>query len=124
MHKSSALWIQFVGDVEQFRDRRVRAELRMGRRWHFVSTGTIRITGPDDRQRVAFDLVMDAPYPKPGREHIVIPLQQSEIARLLRADETDFDFRYDGVVYLSDDEYEDAKIPGDRPKIVSPNDGG
>ena len=124
MHKSSPHWIQFPGDVEQFRDRRVRAELRMGRRWHFVSSGTIRITGPDDEQRVAVDLVMSVPYPQPGREHHMIPLQQSEVARLVSVQETDCDFRYDGVLYLSDDEYEDAKIPGGRPKIVSPDDVG
>ena len=120
MHKNSPVWIQFHGGVEQFRDRRVRAELRMGRRWHFVSTGTIRVTGPDDRNRVAVDLVMIVPYPKPGYSHSVIPLEQSEVGRLVRTDEKDCDFRYDGVVYLSDDEYEDAKIPGDRPKVVSP----
>ena len=124
MHKTSPLWIEAVGDVEQFRDRRVRAELRMGRRWHFVSTGTIRITGPDEQRRVAIDLVMAVPYPKPGYERAVIPLQQSEIAHLVRVQERDCDFRYDGVVYLSDDEYEDACIPGGRPKIVSPNDVG
>jgi hypothetical protein len=124
MHRTSPLWIEFPGDVEQFRDRRVRAELRMGRRWHFVSTGTIRVSGPDDQKRVAIDLVMAVPYPKPGHERTVIPLEQAEVALLVRVEERDCDFRYDGVVYLSDDEYEDAKVPGGRPKIVSPDDVG
>jgi len=50
---------------------------------------------------------------------VVIPLPQSEVARLVRAEERDCDFRYDGALYLSDDEYEDATIPGGRPRIVS-----
>ena len=91
----------------------------MGRRRHLVSAGTIRVSGPDDQKRVAIDLVMAVS----GRDH-TIPLQQWEVARLVKADEKDCDFRYDGVVYLSDDEYEDAKIPGDRPRIVSPDDVG
>ena len=117
MHKTSPLWIQFSGDLEQFRDRRVRAELRMGRRWHFVSAGTMRISGPDVEGRVAIDLVMTVS----GREY-TIPLQESEVARLVRVHERDCDFRFDGVVYLSDDEYEDAKAPGDRPRTISADD--
>ena len=124
MKKTSPLWIEFSEDMGQFRDCSVRAELRMGRRWHFISSGTIRITGPNDQGRVAIDLVMSAPYPKPGHEHMVIPLQQSEVAHLVRSGQRDCDFRYDGVLYLSDDEHEDATIPGDRPKIVSPDDVG
>jgi len=118
-------WIAFSGDTEQLRGRRVSAEMRMGRRWHFVSSGTVRVTGPREDGKVAIDLVMAMPNPKPGNEHLVVPLEAGEIARLVPVTRGDADFRFDGVLYINDDEYEDAcSVRGaGPPKVVIPGEG-
>ena len=124
MHKSelSPIWFSPSGEVEQFRGKRVSAELRMGRRWHFMSTGTIRVNGPDERGRVAIDLVMTTPFPRSGHEHEVIPLQQSELLRLVASSRPDCDYRYEGVLYRDIDPHEDSCGPDRPPKIVTPDD--
>jgi CheY-like chemotaxis protein len=113
-------WIVFNGDIERLRDKRVSGELRMGRRWHFVSTGIVRVTGPREDGKVAIDLVMEMPKPNPSRKDVVVPLEASEVARLVTPGGKD-DFRYDGVLYITDDEYEDARsVRGaGRPKVIS-----
>jgi hypothetical protein len=126
MHKStlSPLWFSFPGDIERFRGKRVTAELRMGRRWHFLSTGVVRVTGPDSSGRVAVDLVMATQYPRAGHEHEIVPLQAADLVRLVSTTARDCDFRYDGVLYLTDDEYEDGCLPGGAPKIVGRDNTG
>jgi len=118
-------WIAFSGDAELLRGKRVSAEMRMGRRWHFVSSGTVRVSGPREDGKMAIDLVMALPNPKPGNEHLVVPLQAGEIARLVPVARGDADFRYDGVLYINDDEYEDAcSVRGaGSPKVVTPDKG-
>ena len=118
-------WIAFSGDTEQLRGMRVSAEMRMGRRWHFMTSGTVRVTGPREDGKVAIDLVMALPNPKPGNEHLIVPLEAGEIARLVPVAQGGVDFRYDGVLYITDDEYEDAcSVRGaGPPKVVTPDEG-
>jgi atypical dual specificity phosphatase len=118
-------WIAFSGDTEQLRGKRVSAEMRMGRRWHFMTSGTVRVTGPREDGKVAIDLVMALPNPKPGTEHLVVPLEVGEIARLVPVAHGHADFRYDGVLYINDDEYEDAcSVRGaGPPKVINPAQG-
>lgn len=99
--------------------------MRMGRRWHFMTSGTVRVTGPREDGKVAIDLVMALPNPKPGNEHLVVPLEDGEIARLVPVAQGSVDFRYDGVLYVTDDEYEDAcSVRGaGRPTVVMPDEG-
>jgi len=101
-------WIVFPGDIECLRDKRVSAELRMGRRWHFISSGTVSVAGPREDGKIAIALLMTGPYPSLGKKQMVIPLEAAEVARLNPVARQDCDFRYDGVLYITDDEYEDA----------------
>jgi CheY-like chemotaxis protein len=118
-------WIAFSGDAEELRGRRVSAEMRMGRRGHFLTSGTVRVTGPREDGKVAIDLVMALPIRKPGNEHLVVPLEAGEIARLVPVAQGGVDLRYDGVLYITDDEYEDAcSVRGaGPPKVVTPDEG-
>lgn len=126
MHKSSLspIWFPHRTDVDRLRGKRVSAELRMGRRWHFISAGTIRVSGPDEQGRVAVDLIMDTPYPRPGQEQEMIPLQESELQRLVASSKQDFDFQYSGVLYIDTDPHEDSCGPDRPPKIITSKDIG
>ena len=121
----SPIWITLSGEIEQIRGKRVSAEMRMGRRWHFISSGTVRVTGPREDGRVAVDLVMALPEPSPTKEHMVVPLEAAEVDRLVPAAREGYGFRYDGVLYITDDEYEDAgSVRGaGPPKVVTPDKG-
>lgn len=118
-------WIAFSGDAQQLRGKHVSAEMRMGRRWHFMTSGTVRVTGPREDGKVALDLVMALPNSKTGNEHLVVPLEADEIARLVPVAQGGVDFRYDGVLYITDDEYEDACCVrgAGPPKVVTPDEG-
>ena len=118
----SPIWIICSGDIERLRDKRVFAEVRMARRWHFMSSGTVRVRGPREDGKVAIDLAMDMPKPSSTDEYVVVPLDAGEVARLVPAARNDYAFRYDGVLYITDDEYEDAcSLRGSaRPRVVIP----
>ena len=116
------IWIAGSDLVERFQGRRVSAEVRFGRRWHVISSGEVRVTGPREDGLVAVDLVMARPSPRPGMEQVTVPLKAAEILRLIPIVGQNHDFRYDGVLYMTDDEYEDAcSVRGaGRPKVVRP----
>jgi hypothetical protein len=52
---------------------------------------------------------MPSLYPRPGREFISVPLGDHELARLRPVVGPEYDFVYDGVLYLNDDESEDTR---------------
>jgi hypothetical protein len=106
-------------DITELRDKKVLAEFRLGRRWHFRSVGTIRVHAPDVSGRAAVELVMPTAYPKPGKEFRVIPLTDEQIINLRRVDVGAHDFVYDGVLFLNDDQSEDAGAWTRPPQIVS-----
>jgi hypothetical protein len=106
-------------DISEFRDKTVLVELRLGRRWHFRSVGTIRVHAPDDSSRASVDLVMPTAYPKPGNEFRVIPLTDEQVGRLRPAGVKTHDFVYDGVLYLNDDQSEDTGAWTRPPKMVT-----
>ena len=58
-----------------------------------MTSGTVRVTDPREDGKVAIDLIMALPNPKPGNEHLFVPLEAGEISRLIPVAQGGVDLR-------------------------------
>ena|ERR1051325_528537 len=111
------VWRQFSVEVEQYRGKRVRGELVLGRRFHFLVIGTVEVLGPDHEGRYSVTLLMPTPY-KPGHQNIFV-LDERELRRLKPTGDPDYDFFFRGSLNCSGDP--NVESPGSSlpPRIVT-----
>ena len=117
------IWVKSTDAARELSGKRVLADIRQGRRWHFRGVCTVALHGPTGDGLAAIQLIAPTPYPRPEHETDIIDIPEARICDFRRVSESEYDYQLDGTIYLhAEDEYED-QMAWPKPSYSVSSDG-